>query len=163
MTKDEARALLAVVTLKDKLLLSKKPFAGLWGGGVEQQKSGPKPQGLWYACGGEWIEWMLSEMPEWLRSYKYVYTLDLDYSQMLKIRTLGQLEAFEKRYLSMFEDRDLQGYKIDWREVAEEYGGIEICPYQWEARMEKLWYYGWDVASGCIWDTRLIQGITQVI
>jgi hypothetical protein len=27
-----------------------------------------------------------------------------------------------------------------------EYDGIEINPYQWEARYQYMWYYGWDVA-----------------
>jgi len=36
--------------------------------------------------------------------------------------------------------------------VSKEYDGIEIAPYQWDARLSLIWYYGWDVASGCIWN-----------
>ena len=41
---------------------------------------------------------------------------------------------------------------IDWKKVASKYDGIEIVPYQPKARMNLLWYYGWDIASGCIWN-----------
>ena len=44
---------------------------------------------------------------------------------------------------------------IDWRKVAKKYDGIEINPMIYELRMMALsWYYGWDVASGCIWKPR---------
>ena len=45
--------------------------------------------------------------------------------------------------------------KIDWPRLASEFCGIENCPYRVESRMEEFtyWYYGWDVASGCIWSS----------
>jgi len=51
--------------------------------------------------------------------------------------------------------------RIDWEAVAKRYTGIEIEPYNWERRnsgpnnnysMSMLWYYGWDCASGCVWE-----------
>jgi hypothetical protein len=27
-------------------------------------------------------------------------------------------------------------------------------------RMGLMWYYGWDCASGCIWDTSVIERVT---
>lgn len=41
---------------------------------------------------------------------------------------------------------------IDWLRVKTQYGGIEIAPYQWKRRLSSFWYYGWDCASGAIWD-----------
>lgn len=38
------------------------------------------------------------------------------------------------------------------RGVAKDYDGIEIAPYQESLRYDLEWYYGWDVASGCIWN-----------
>lgn len=52
-------------------------------------------------------------------------------------------------------------YKIKWNEVSKEYDGIIIAPYDWKSRMksETLWYYGWDCASGCIWNYDAIDRI----
>ena len=51
---------------------------------------------------------------------------------------------------------------IDWPRVASDYAGIEICPYLSSKRMDEdsFWYYGWDVASGCVWDSK---GITDLV
>ena len=54
-------------------------------------------------------------------------------------------------------------YDIDWNRVAKKYQGIIITPYIWERRLTTTctWYYGWDVASGCIWDNKAIKEITD--
>ena len=41
--------------------------------------------------------------------------------------------------------------------VASNYSGIEICPH-FKSR-KNLWYLGWDVASGCIWDISIVKCI----
>lgn len=55
-------------------------------------------------------------------------------------------------------------YEIDWKKVTEEYQGIIISPYIWQRRLapHTMWYYGWDVASGCIWDTDAIEEVKLV-
>ena len=37
-----------------------------------------------------------------------------------------------------------------------------ITPYQWELRFELDWYYGWDVASGCVWNLSVIESMEPV-
>lgn len=39
-----------------------------------------------------------------------------------------------------------------------------ITPYCWPARMDPdlIWYYGWDCASGCIWDASTIHQVTRI-
>lgn len=50
---------------------------------------------------------------------------------------------------------------IDWRRVAESYQGIVIAPYVWARRhhLASGWYYAWDCASGCIWDSAAVAAI----
>jgi hypothetical protein len=48
---------------------------------------------------------------------------------------------------------------IDWVRVAAEYAGILIAPYQRPVRHEIMWYYTWDCASACIWDTSIIERV----
>jgi hypothetical protein len=107
-----------------------------------------KPFGLWYAIGTEWIDWVKNNMPEWERDHAFV--LDVDESRLLKINTYHDLQSFDEEF-------GIEGYYIDWEKVSKRYGGIEIAPYIYNARYEMLWYYGWDVASGCIWGSNMIK------
>ena len=116
---------------------------------VEQpNKPMAKPFGLWYAIGTEWIDWVKDNMPEWERDHAFV--LDIDKSRLLQINTYYDLQSFDEEF-------GVEGYYIDWGRVSEKYGGIEIAPYIYQARYEMLWYYGWDVASGCIWGPNMVK------
>ena len=117
-----------------------------------------KPAGLWYACGGEWIEWMKSEVPKWLDEGTYLYEVFPKYSEggiaagargdyvggVLRLSTEKEVVAFSRAYSNFA--------KVDWYTVSGIWDGIEICPYQYDLRLSMHdWYYTWDVASGCIW------------
>ena len=117
-----------------------------------EQKINMKPKGLWYGIGNSWIDWVRTEMPEW--ETEQAYALSLNKSSMLTIRTYEELIEFDKQYS--------EGEYINWMEVAKKYDGIEIAPYISRARFEILWYYGWDVASGCIWGPNVIND-SQII
>ena len=54
---------------------------------------------------------------------------------------------------------ELDTHEIDWKKVKSKYQGIIIAPYQWSCRLnlDSNWYYGWDCASGCIWDLDCIK------
>jgi len=127
-----------------------------------------KPWGLWVSVEGEndWKEWCTSE--DFQRSrlqVENVIELKPD-ANLLRLRSPGQLDEFTKQYgvvsrlaqqhPGLFTER-----VIDWPRVAGEYQGILIAPYQWSRRMERTtsWYYGWDCASGCIWDVDAIEGV----
>lgn len=106
-----------------------------------------KPTGLWWGCNGEWLEWCSSEMPEWIKPYVYEVTPP---ERLLKVTTFEEYEAFCDRYVP-------KGYMLrwdrmpNWGTIAESYSAIEISPYRHERRLEDVWYYGWDCASGCAW------------
>ena len=117
-----------------------------------------KPSGFWYGFGGEWIDWCRSEMPNW--TGKYIYGVDVDNINILRITTHMELMQFSREYQSDVSDtgyRREAGESIDWKMVASKYDGIEINPYQFEARMQYMWYYGWDIASGCVWNLKNVK------
>ena len=62
--------------------------------------------------------------------------------------------------------RDHYAKEPIWPGVAAEgWAGIEIAPYIWARRLDgpARWYYGWDAASGCIWDpTAAAVELTEV-
>ena len=139
-----------------RIHMSKKPFE------LEQrtftQKISMKPNGFWYGFGSEWIDWCRSEMTDWVG--KYIYSVDVGNSNILQIKTHMELMMFNREYQSNLSDAGYireEGESIDWKKVASKYDGIEINPYQFEARYQYLWYYGWDVASGCIWNLKSVK------
>jgi len=121
------------------------------------QQKGPKPSGIWYACGNEWISWLTYEMPQWIGGY--VYSFKVDESRMLMITNEQEFVAFEREYSV---PDSSWGKTIDWAKVAMKYSGIEICPYQYSFRHSSMWYYGWDVASGCVWEGSAVLEATLV-
>ena len=138
-----------------------------------QYAFGPKPAGLWYAVGSEWIDWCQSEMPEWIGD-KY-YRIEVT-DKVLKIDTEPKFMDFMKEFAEMeppykfatmdhpmFINSLRRDTMINWEKVAQQYSGIEIAPYRYDLRLEHMWYYGWDVASGCIWDKSGIKSLKRII
>lgn len=139
-----------------RVFRSPKPFTSFRS--VGQKGPGFKPQGLWYSCGSEWDDWCRFEMPEWITKSPYVYEIEINPSQMVIIRNSGDFLEFEQEF-----GVDHHGMRvIDWGAVARKYAGIEICPYQSKFRMSSMWYYSWDVASGCIWGSGAFKSVEPV-
>jgi len=138
---------------EQKVFISKKPYTDFQN---VRQEPHQKPAGLWYGCGDGWIEWLRSDMPQWLEESTYLYEIKLG-SDVLQISNNKEFQNLEDK----FKARDRFGREvIDWDLVQEAgHSGIEICPYNYDRRMTSDWYYGWDVGSGCIWDSR---GITEI-
>lgn len=125
-----------------------------------------KPDGLWYASGTQWIDWVEQEMPDWKyksdtipRQLRHIYKIEITDS-VLQISTEQQFLEFDQQYKTEgnMPDTDL----IDWPAVASDYSGVEIIPYQGKFRHSHFWYWGWDVASGCAWNKNGIKSLTFV-
>lgn len=130
-----------------------------------RQEPGPKPKGLWWAVGDSWIEWCRGERFR-TGTLQRTFKLDIDDSKLLVIGRDMSLNEFEREfhYAMDFERRSgiSTHYAINWPKVAALYAGIEIPVYSWEHRHELMWYYGWDVPSGCIWKQDALRGIERV-
>jgi hypothetical protein len=127
-----------------------------------------KPLGLWYAVGWAWVEWCRSEMPEWAKGVR-AYRLTLDRARLLCLVTEYDVLAFGREYGCdpYHMGGRLGTMHIDWPRVAQRYGGVEVAPYHWRLRYgtaddDCMWYYGWDCASGCVWDARVVQRFTEI-
>jgi hypothetical protein len=123
------------------------------------QKADFKPKGLWYACGDEWIQWAINEnygFGDW------VYLVHIDMAKMLKLKNAAEVRGFSAEFevpRNSLSKSEYYHFNIDWPKVAARYSGIEICPYVSSLRLEPevAWYYGWDVASGCVWDPSALK------
>lgn len=141
--------------------------------------AGPgKPHGFWLSDeqrgAGGWASWCRSER---FRPYslRYEHEVELyENAKILYLRTPKDIDDFGDKYgYSLLEklghklDDSMYGGKyidqIDWHRVAKKYQGIIITPYIWPQRLGRhMWYYGWDCASGCIWNARAIKSIKMV-
>ncbi len=121
---------------------------------VQEAQPCYKPQGLWFEVDGDWQRWCKAE--DWGKEWFVIeHFLEFDPARVLHLESAFTIDLFHERYAIPCGTLRL-GLTIDWPRVADEYAGIVIAPYCWERRMEYMWYYGWDCASGCIWDLSII-------
>lgn len=120
-----------------------------------------KPYGFWVSVGEGWKEWC-EDADFCLSSLSYKYEVILfENANILHLKSAEEILEFSKKYHKSTRDWDIKSdtYQLDWDKVRQEYQGIIISPYQYYCRlnMDCNWYYGWDCASGCIWDLSCIQ------
>lgn len=125
-----------------------------------------KPMGLWVSVDGDqdWKTWCESESFG-LGEIRYSVTLR-EPNNILIIRSPEELLEFTAKYDKQLEmgGHSFKGHYMDWVAVAKAYQGVIITPYQWDLRLDQRthWYYGWDCASGCIWDAQAIKRVEEV-
>lgn len=133
-----------------------------------------KPHGLWfsvedYTDDQNWKTWCESEDFR-LEHLKYKYRVGIrQNSDILLLSTPEEIVGFGLKYAGNdpydFRKTYASPYKtpyiywIKWDEIMEKHDGIIIAPYQWSCRMpsQTMWYYGWDCASGCVWNMSAIE------
>lgn len=152
---------------------SSKPVLSVYS--VEQDRSHEqwrrdKPRGLWVSVEGNgdgWSDWCTSE-GYGLGGIPHVVGIAAD-ARVLRLTSASCIDRFTAEF---GEDPSWgrptyyhpRSYGIAWDKVASLYQGILIAPYCWERRLYdgSPWYYGWDCASGCIWDSVAIAEILPV-
>ena len=146
------------IRTNDRIIMASKEITNIRAAGT--QKVGLKPSGLWYGIGTSWIDWVESEMPEWRGDF--IYKIEVSSGGLLRLRSGKEIDTFAEAYGASGPIGGGNTTYIDWRKVASKYGGIEIAPYQWNIRNKYLWYYAWDVASGCIWNKSLVKNVKRI-
>jgi hypothetical protein len=124
-----------------------------------------KPSGFWVSDEDDetsWSSWCYSEqfgLERMAQSYDVALTPN---HNVLILTDVAAIDAFSETYGFTLFGRS--GY-IAWAAVAYDYAGILITPYQWSHRMTNhtFWYYGWDCASGCIWNPTAIASVTPIL
>lgn len=130
-------------------------------------EGGLKPKGLWVSVEGNndgWRAWCEAEQFGLDRLVVAHRVTLAEGANILHLTGAEQLDDFTANYsltTGWLTAPDRLGYRIDWRAVADKYLGIVIAPYIWSRRLalHTHWYYGWDCASGCIWDPAAIASV----
>lgn len=126
-----------------------------------------KPYGLWYQINDSWIDWCNSN---WSSNIgKNNFKIQLDLKNVLIIDTAKKLKDFNNKYKVTFfviPEHNLEFNIVDWNKVNKDYKGIEIRNYHKIKNMgfrffsiSFVWFLGWDVDSGCIWDLTAVKNI----
>lgn len=130
-----------------------------------------KPLGFWVSDDNDfgWAEWCEGER---FGDYKYRYLVELARpDDLLWVRSLDALKAFSNEHCEpaawtegMAPSRRDYYREPRWGRLATKYAGVIITPYQWELRLADgfMWYYGWDCASGVIWDGSVVASVSEV-
>lgn len=127
-----------------------------------------KPNGLWVSVEGDFDwKWWCKDNDFRLENLRISYEVILkEDAKILHLTTSEEISDLTNHYPYLKEEwndpigrRICRTYEIDWNKIKEKYQGIVIAPYQWECRLNINcdWYYGWDCASGCIWDIDCIK------
>ena len=140
----------AKITLTDSPLMLEKPH---------NPGRDLKPEGIWYACGTEWLDFLENAMGGPSEEEYQVWALKIDMSKVKSLSDAKTIEKFSYKYRNIekyIENIDLK--LIDWSSVAKDFSGIECCPYPVAGvdSFKNTWYLGIDVPSGCIWDPAAI-------
>lgn len=147
---------------EELLHYSAKAFSGPVRSEAQEPGVSMKPKGFWVSVGNEWEQWCReSEFGADRLGYVARVTLVPD-ANVLRLSGQIDLDNFTDEYGDPHSERRFTIHCIRWDRVAEEYDGIIISPYVWERRLELMWYYGWDCASGCIWNARAILSVVPV-
>jgi hypothetical protein len=120
-----------------------------------------KPCGLWVSVDDAWHTAALEMFGDDDLKHASQITLTPK-ARILYLKTVGDIDHFTDQYTVVHDEHyQILGRAIDWPKVAQEYQGIIISPYQFQRRLtpHTFWYYGWDCACGCIWDTDAIVAV----
>lgn len=145
---DAVKELIPQLEPTQRIVTCRHPFEKWHAGRPPIEAPGKPDAGIWYGFGASWIEWCLYNQ---FGMGGYVEELTLTPEKILRIGSLKEFDAFDARY-----SRPLYPLSkmmtIDWKLVEHDFHGVEINPYLYERRLTRIWYYGWDCASGVIWN-----------
>jgi len=132
----------------------------------ETQDSHFKPKGLWVSVEGpgDWKEWCNSEN---FRDVDKQLCYAIEVSDKVQVLSTPESIAGLTKWLGK-PPKCGRAQGMDWGLMAEYYPGLIIAPCQDSLRFDRQsdrwrtdcdWYYVWDCASGCIWDSSAIESI----
>jgi len=124
---------------------------------TEQSTNDIKPSGLWLSIGSEWDDWCKANKFRQNWNKEKTAVVLKKHAKILRISNAKEIDEFTKKY--GVESKNWGTTLINWKKVTGDYQGIIIAPYISSRRNtpHTLWYYGWDIASGCIWDVDAVK------
>jgi hypothetical protein len=123
-----------------------------------------KPGGLWVSVEGpdDWPAWCAAENFRSEEDFAWATEVTVIPELTLLLSSAEEIDIFTDRYVS--KDAPKYARTVNWDLVSNDWHGLIIAPYCWERRMTEhtFWYYGWDCASGVIWNKRAVAGLNPI-
>lgn len=132
----------------------------------DQLEPGLKPKGLWITDESDecWATWCKAEEFNLeALACKHLIILKPN-ANILRLNSALDIIDMKRKYHVDPGYASYSIYYLNWQIITQEYDGIFIMPYQWDARMHEdcFWYYSWDCSSGCIWNIDIIESVTLI-
>jgi hypothetical protein len=129
----------------------------------------PKPRGFWISDDEDlgWARWATEN--DWgINSLRWKYSFRFrPEARVLLLQSFREIVNFGEKYRGepLSPSLSRTNYRLDWSRVKKRYDAIVITPYDWTARNHDrtFWYYGWDCASGCVWNLEVIEQVGDPI
>lgn len=123
-----------------------------------------KTPGLWVSVEGEhdWPSWCRGE--QWgLDGFAHATEVVLsDTANVKHLSSADEIDEFTERF--HVPSSPIWHRGLDWHAIRAEWQGLIIAPYCWERRLadHTSWYYGWDCASGVIWNAKAVADLRSL-
>jgi hypothetical protein len=114
----------------------------------------------WYGIGFSWLEWIQSEMPQWLAPC--TYAIILDEKKILKVNSKQNITSFQNKYvISPERPKDMA---INWEKLYNDgINCVEFNPYDKSFTKGKSeWYQTIDMPSGVVVNKLCIKKVIKL-
>lgn len=130
----------------------------------EQRCGAYKTPGLWVSVEGDhdWVAWCKGK--QWGLG-RLLCATEVVLADDANVRHLASADDIDEFSLQFHDSRrPIYHRGLNWAAIRERWRGLIIAPYCWERRMadHTSWYYGWDCASGVIWDAKAVKELRQI-
>lgn len=125
-----------------------------------------KPKGFWVSVDGEddWPCWCTQEEFRDIQAQVHYRAVLSPEANIRYITSSAEMLEFDKEFGEvLYPGSSCPSRYVNWFNVSQQCQGIIIAPYLWDMRRNGPdWYWSWDVASGCVWDSAAVASLELV-
>lgn len=117
-----------------------------------------KTPGLWVSVEGDydWCWWCEAE------GFDLECATEIILAENANVKHLRDARDID-RFTAQFHPKGRPEWdpNLDWLAIRARWNGLIIAPYVWSRRFARhtSWYYGWDCASGVIWNADAVAAV----
>src|SRR3990167_3568080 len=123
-----------------------------------------KTSGLWVSVEGDddWLNWCRGE--SWgLDGFSHATEVILSKdAEIMHLKNASQIDKFTNEFRP--KNRPEWDRSLNWPAIRKRWQALIIAQYCWSRRLSThtSWYYGWDCASGVIWNAKAVVSVMAI-
>jgi hypothetical protein len=124
---------------------------------------GAKPDGLWFSV-GDGADWR-ALAKERYNADQVLFQYEVVLAERANIWHISNAEAIDALTAEYGKMRGDGKQSIEWARIANKFAGIIIAPHCGERSTFEptRWYSYWEVACGCVWVVKAVEGLRPVM